>query len=502
MATYTYNGMEFEDIPGNEWCVRLTAVREPANWARVLTVPDRVNGKGVAEIGQAGCCDAKCESVILPKNLTVIHKHAFLHCENLKSFTVPEFCMAIGEGAFSDCLSLTSFNFNKVCNRIMPHTFSGCRSLKTITLPDNAIVENFAFGSLTSLTIPSGFSGRILNNAFWRCPITTITVGGAGRIEPNAFEGCPVESITFTGSYTGGLTCGAFRKTLKRVVFKGSKVRVGKQAFKWCSQLESVEGDIAYLEDEAFSSCSKLKSLRGSLEYIGDSALSGTAITSVPTGAKHIGAGAFSCCSQIKSYNFSSFPGDEIPAGLFNGSGLESVSIGSPIKKIGRGAFNYCEHLKKVYIGGSVLDIGEYAFCGCKALTDVDFGSYYGSESKKIGNYAFMDCTSLKKVVFPFGMKEIKGEGMFADCTLDSISIPSTVEKIYLDINYRLYGIKEIRFDSYKDWVISKEYDNTYSFRYEPSVIVKPEDLYSPAKAAEIFRSNYSPKGYWYKRKS
>ena len=68
MATYNLNGMEFEDIPGNQWAVRLTAVREPANRARVLTVPDRVNGKGVAEIGQAGCCDAKCESVILPKN--------------------------------------------------------------------------------------------------------------------------------------------------------------------------------------------------------------------------------------------------------------------------------------------------------------------------------------------------------------------------------------------------------------------------------------------------
>lgn len=41
LATYTDNGMEFEDMPDNRRCVRLTAVREPANKARVLTIPDR-----------------------------------------------------------------------------------------------------------------------------------------------------------------------------------------------------------------------------------------------------------------------------------------------------------------------------------------------------------------------------------------------------------------------------------------------------------------------------
>ncbi len=41
MAAYTDNGMEFEDMSDNRRCVRLTAVREPANKARVLTIPDR-----------------------------------------------------------------------------------------------------------------------------------------------------------------------------------------------------------------------------------------------------------------------------------------------------------------------------------------------------------------------------------------------------------------------------------------------------------------------------
>ena len=78
-------------------------------------------------------------------------------------------------------------------------------------------------------------------------------------------------------------------------------------------------------------------------------------------------------------------------------------------------------------IPGTVETVGDYAFCGCTALTSVTIP--YGV--RNFGNSAFEDCTSLGSAVLPGSMTSI-GFDAFRGCTaLTSVTIPDSVKTIY-----------------------------------------------------------------------
>ena len=70
--------------------------------------------------------------------------------------------------------------------------------------------------------------------------------------------------------------------------------------------------------------------------------------------------------------------------------------------------------------------MGDYAFRGCEALTDVTFGN----SVEEIGRYAFYGCTSLESVKLPNSLKKLD-DYAFRNCNaLKSIIIPQTVTAI------------------------------------------------------------------------
>lgn len=74
-------------------------------------------------------------------------------------------------------------------------------------------------------------------------------------------------------------------------------------------------------------------------------------------------------------------------------SKIKEIAFGSGVTKIDEEAFKDLTALEKVVFNDETESVGNYAFSGCTALTEVSFGGI-----KTIGDYAFDGCTKLSHV--------------------------------------------------------------------------------------------------------
>lgn len=159
---------------------------------------------------------------------------------------------------------------------------------------------------------------------------------------------------------------------LKSIYIPNSTTTIGKGAFEWCIDLESVNipHDLIDIGDWAFHCCWKLKSI------------------TIPDGTTKIGNNAFYECRE-----------------------LESVTIGNSVKEIGECAFYYCYNLKRLIIPDSVTKIGAAAFRLCQTLTDIELSN----NLTIIEQCLLCECYSLTKITIPEGVTSI-GASVFSDC--------------------------------------------------------------------------------------
>ncbi len=105
---------------------------------------------------------------------------------------------------------------------------------------------------------------------------------------------------------------------------------------------------------------------------------------------------------------------------------LTNASIPASVKGIGSNAFYECRNLESVDIPSHIDKISEYTFYRCRSLKNIILPN--GIES--IGKAAFYGCTGLTEINLPSSVKKIKSMA-FAKCTsLKSISIPEDVSNI------------------------------------------------------------------------
>lgn len=76
-----------------------------------------------------------------------------------------------------------------------------------------------------------------------------------------------------------------------------------------------------------------------------------------------------------------------------------------------------------VVIPEGLLEIGERAFYGCKALKRIDLPE----SLRKIGSFAFKGCYNLEDMAIPAGVTEI-GYGAFEHCRLRSVVLPEKLQ--------------------------------------------------------------------------
>lgn len=194
---------------------------------------------------------------------------------------------------------------------------------------------------------------------------------GAELVIPSSFRDKPVTEIEDSGF--------ASCTDIKRIEIPASVKKIGNEAFRGCTALESVlfsEGAVLdSIGNAAFYECEGLRQIE------------------LPSGIKYI------------SYN------------LFYGCGsLRHAAIPEGITQIYDGAFGFCIALEDMRIPSTVQSIGDKAFKSCYALRSVEFGTEGGASALTcIGRGAFYGCRSMTELELPAALETVGGLA-FAYC--------------------------------------------------------------------------------------
>ncbi|MBO6081850.1 MAG: leucine-rich repeat protein [Bacteroidales bacterium] len=249
------------------------------------------------------------------------------------------------------------------------------------------------------------------------------------------------------------------------MVFDGNVTAIGENAFKNCENLTgmTIPETVTTIGDYAFAECTSLGAydsqtnttawapakapdrsdetsivIPDGVTSIGafafQNCISLTSVT-IPDSVESIDASAFAGCTSIQHFSgkFASEDGlylidDKTVLAAALGSIEEGATIVIPdgIESIDDYAFAGCKNLTEVIIPGSVKSIGRYAFYECSNLTEVSIPESVES----IGASAFEDCEELLSINIPSRIKRIEGKTFAACMSLPSITIPDGVEYI------------------------------------------------------------------------
>ena len=193
------------------------------------------------------------------------------------------------------------------------------------------------------------------------------------------------------------------------------------------------------------------------------------------------GYSSFKNCENIEKITYSkgktgimpdledNFVGDNTSnytAEYYAGKNLTTVEFEEGVKNIGARAYYVYKDpadskykygmpkLKNVKLATTVKKIGDYAFCGDKAITEFDF-----TNIEELGEVSFYGCNGLSDLKIPAGLKEIPVY-CFCGCTgLSSLEIPETIEKVRGSAFSGCTGIKELTMPVDLDYV--KTYSST-----------------------------------------
>lgn len=184
-----------------------------------------------------------------------------------------------------------------------------------------------------------------------------------------------------------------------------------------------------------FSSAGNIITLRtgDKLLGIGDNAFRGCSSLQgieLANGANTIGNYAFAECINLKTVD---------------------ISLNSSVSKIGHHAFYQCRALQSFTMPIFTSYIGDSAFEGCTAMTNIVlFGADYNVALKKIGPKAFKDCTSLRSLDFPASFSQEGGSlklTLIEGCnSLESVTVRNASLKFEPGTreNGSTFGFKEL----------------------------------------------------------
>ena len=116
-------------------------------------------------------------------------------------------------------------------------------------------------------------------------------------------------------------------------------------------------------------------------------------------------------------------------------------------KEISKESFSFCNSLKKLIIGNTLEEIGDYSFIACSNLEEIDFSN---TILKEISDQCFQSCSSLKSIHLPSSIKSI-GMWSFAECHNLEYVILDGVNEIRSGVFQNCHNLKEFIF--YEDVV-------------------------------------------------
>lgn len=471
-----------------------------------VVIPDTYRGVPITRIGErAFSGKSKLKSIVFGKNVKSVGASAFYNCTFLESVSfsnalvsigdsafksckllagkieIPQNVTLIDKGAFAYCPLITEVKLNAKLETLSDLAFELCTGLTKVEIPNsvNAVGASAFFGckNITSVRLGSGVK-TLGEYAFGSCEALTSVVlnNGLVTIDKYAFGNCKsLTDIAIPDSVTT-IGLGAFYQSekLANVTFGKGIKRVGTSAFTntaiWTAsptnevhlcnwflgckdnkveQVKIADGTVG-LANASLSAFEKLSivGLPNSVKIIGDGVFAGSKITQIAigSGVEEIGAQAFYKCELLNT--------------VILGSASSGKLQESSLKIINENAFMGCLDLKEIEIPDTVELISSYAFNGSGLYNNSSNGVVYagkwivGCDPKRasgpividndvvgISNYAFYQCDKITSVTIADSVKTI-GRSAFYQCTgLETVKLPSTLEVIQ---DYTFYGCSQL----------------------------------------------------------
>ncbi len=103
------------------------------------------------------------------------------------------------------------------------------------------------------------------------------------------------------------------------------------------------------------------------------------------------------------------------------------ITIPEGVTKIGKNAFDKNTTITTIVLPSSLVEISDYAFRQCTALTSVKLS---GSKVVTLGKYCFYHCSKLTECELPASIESI-GDNCFKDCSaLEKVNVPASIQTI------------------------------------------------------------------------
>ena len=446
----------------------------------------------VNEIGPS--CFKGCRNLVSATiNVKKVADSAFMSCENLKTVVLGAKVASIGYGCFEGCSRLSTIKTPaKQKLQIGPHAFSDV-PLRQWPMVDLTNLCGFSFhyfgaaerdflltlSNRDEIIVPKtvykfqerAFAG--LNR------VKTITFLAPIRSIPaQAFSGCTeLECIRFQGVLTSvGKEAFLGCKKLAQIGLSNdfSKTQISYGEFDGCESLEEIviSKDISKIGDFAFRNCRKLRVIvtasqndnieeglfetPDTLTIIGQYAFSGCeSLTAIKLGnsVRTVGTGAFSCCTNLISADFSRSSVGMLQNNLLQSDkNLRYFKPPKHLESIGYGAFKDCEAIERIPIPPTVRDIGLAAFQHCISLISIQiprsittikshtFRNCFALEEvrggegiKQIGSSAFYQCISLKDAALANltrNAEQIESAAFYSCRNLQELNLPTSVSDV------------------------------------------------------------------------
>ncbi len=261
---------------------------------------------------------------------------------------------------------------------------------------------------------------------------------------PATYKDLPVKEIAQS----------AFGEGIKSVTIPESITRIGKNAFLYCMDLETVYiKDLAAWCNVSFGSVSANPLFKASKFYLSDELVADLVIPETVDG---INSGAF-----------------------YGASTITSLTVPDGVEYIGASAFAYCTGLKTVNVADSVTQVGADAFMNtvveivtgpsavCTAVKNEELKTVVITSGDIISENAFSYCTALSSIVIPDCVTEI-GEGAFKGCeNLASITLGGNVKSISEDAFTGLEKLTSVNYtgtiDSWVETELANEGSNPFA---------------------------------------
>ena len=273
-----------------------------------ITIPE-----GCVEVGGFDGC-INLLNITIPKSVKKIGSHAFQDCKRFESFVVPEGVEELGYGAFEGCTNLKTIILPSTLKRIGNYAFKGCTSLEKIVLPDGVQeIGEKAFeqcSRIRSLELPASLK----------------------KIGSGAFQSLPIHLVIIPGGITE-LGTAVFEERWSRYSEQKHQYVVAPNAYvEGYLKENGLQYEVTFRKNGALLEAPVadgvlhyLKPKGGKLE--------------IPFGVEIIEANAVSEQETIKEVFLSDSVREVKPNAFINCTGLERVTFGCCIEKIGSKAF-------------------------------------------------------------------------------------------------------------------------------------------------------------------